>query len=57
MGRCCWCPAAAAVARRWDLTDLAHFSRAFRAAYGISPSEWRAGSGRRGDAAGGGDAA
>ncbi|MEU8711811.1 helix-turn-helix domain-containing protein [Streptomyces sp. NPDC048663] len=39
-------PTVAAVARRWGFTDAAHFSRAFRAAYGTSPSEWRAG--RRG---------
>ncbi|MPY36942.1 helix-turn-helix domain-containing protein [Streptomyces adustus] len=37
-------PTVAAVARRWGFTDAAHFSRAFRAAYGVSPSEWRAGS-------------
>ncbi|MEU9978830.1 helix-turn-helix domain-containing protein [Streptomyces sp. NPDC051014] len=36
-------PTVAAVARRWGFTDAAHFSRAFRAAYGTSPSEWRAG--------------
>jgi AraC-like DNA-binding protein len=30
------------IARRWGFPDLAAFSRAFRAAYGISPSEWRA---------------
>ncbi len=30
------------VARRYGFTDLASFSRAFRAAYGISPSEYRA---------------
>ncbi|WP_323138284.1 MULTISPECIES: helix-turn-helix domain-containing protein [unclassified Streptomyces] len=37
-------PTVAAVARRWGFTNAAHFSRAFRAAYGTSPSEWRAGS-------------
>ncbi|MEU2281631.1 helix-turn-helix domain-containing protein [Streptomyces sp. NPDC013178] len=31
----------AAVARRWGFTSAAHFSRAFRAEYGISPREWR----------------
>ncbi|MFI8192008.1 helix-turn-helix transcriptional regulator [Streptomyces sp. NPDC085946] len=31
----------AAVARRWGFADAAHFSRSFRAAYGMSPSEWR----------------
>ncbi|SDS73656.1 AraC-type DNA-binding protein [Streptomyces sp. TLI_053] len=30
-----------AVARRWGFTDPAHFSRAFRARYGISPSQYR----------------
>ncbi|MFF8831150.1 helix-turn-helix domain-containing protein [Streptomyces sp. NPDC015131] len=30
----------AAVARRWGFANAAHFSRSFRAAYGISPSEW-----------------
>lgn len=29
------------VSRRWGFTDLAAFSRAFRGAYGMSPSEWR----------------
>ena len=32
----------AAVARRWGFTDAAHFSKAFRTAYGLSPREWRA---------------
>lgn len=31
----------AAVGRRWGFTSAAHFSRAFRGAYGMSPSEWR----------------
>ncbi|MEV6302961.1 helix-turn-helix domain-containing protein [Actinoplanes sp. NPDC051861] len=31
----------AAVARRWGFADAAHFSKAFRAAYGMSPREWR----------------
>ena len=30
------------VSRQWGFTDLATFSRAFRGAYGISPSAWRA---------------
>jgi AraC-like DNA-binding protein len=30
------------ISRRWAFTDLATFSRAFRVAYGMSPSEWRA---------------
>jgi AraC-like DNA-binding protein len=30
-----------AVARRWGFTDAAYFSRAFRAAYGITPRDWR----------------
>lgn len=29
------------VAQRWGFTDRAHFSRLFRASYGISPSRWR----------------
>lgn len=32
-----------AVAARWGFADKAHFSRAFRAAYGCSPRAWRAG--------------
>ncbi|MEV4515414.1 helix-turn-helix domain-containing protein [Dactylosporangium sp. NPDC049525] len=31
-----------AVARRWGFTDPTHFSKAFRAAYGMTPREWRA---------------
>ncbi|MEU0383063.1 AraC family transcriptional regulator [Streptomyces chartreusis] len=30
-----------AVAPRWGFTNAAHFSRAFRSAYGMAPSEWR----------------
>ncbi|MEU0970144.1 helix-turn-helix domain-containing protein [Streptomyces sp. NPDC005917] len=30
-----------AISTRWGLTDPAHFSRVFRAAYGMSPSEYR----------------
>ncbi|MFJ9520782.1 AraC family transcriptional regulator [Kitasatospora sp. NPDC101801] len=30
------------VARRWGFVNPAHFSRVFRAAYGVSPREWRA---------------
>ncbi|KJL26425.1 Transcriptional activator NphR [Microbacterium oxydans] len=32
----------AAIAARWGFVDAAHFSRAFKAAFGISPSEYRA---------------
>ncbi|MEV6205540.1 helix-turn-helix domain-containing protein [Kitasatospora sp. NPDC051914] len=32
----------AAVAGRWGFVSASHFSRAFRAAYGVSPREWRA---------------
>jgi AraC-like DNA-binding protein len=32
----------AAIARRWGFTDAAHFSKTFRAAYGLSPRDWRA---------------
>lgn len=31
----------ATVARRWGFVSHAHFSRRFRAAYGVTPSEWR----------------
>ncbi|MFF5571949.1 helix-turn-helix domain-containing protein [Streptomyces luteogriseus] len=31
----------AAVARRWGFTSPSHFSRAFRAAFGTTPREWR----------------
>ncbi|POX41898.1 AraC family transcriptional regulator, partial [Streptomyces sp. Ru72] len=30
-----------AVARRWGFASATHFSRSFRAAYGVSPSDWR----------------
>jgi AraC-like DNA-binding protein len=29
------------ISRQWGFADLATFSRAFRGAYGVSPSEWR----------------
>jgi AraC-like DNA-binding protein len=32
----------AAVARRWCFPDASHFTRRFREAYGLTPSEWRA---------------
>lgn len=31
----------AAVAHRWGFTSAAHFSRVFRAVYGMAPREWR----------------
>ncbi|MFD8971313.1 helix-turn-helix domain-containing protein [Streptomyces sp. NPDC059593] len=34
-------PTVSAVAQRWGFANPAHFSRAFRAAYGVSPREWR----------------
>ena len=34
-------PPIAAVARRVGFVDASHFSRRFKAAYGISPREWR----------------
>ncbi|MBC2875564.1 MULTISPECIES: helix-turn-helix domain-containing protein [Streptomyces] len=34
-------PTIATVALRWGFPSPAHFSRAFRAAYGVSPREWR----------------
>ena len=41
-----------AVAHRWGFVDLTHFGRSFKAAYGLTPREWRAAS-----RAGHGDAA
>ncbi|MFD5467564.1 helix-turn-helix domain-containing protein [Kitasatospora sp. NPDC127059] len=35
----------AAVAGRWGFVSASHVSRAFRAAYSVSPREWRAGAG------------
>ncbi|MFG3719498.1 helix-turn-helix domain-containing protein [Streptomyces massasporeus] len=43
----------AAVARRWGFTSPSHFSRAFRAAYGMTPREWQI-HGLFGEGAGGG---
>ncbi|MER5782567.1 helix-turn-helix domain-containing protein [Streptomyces mobaraensis] len=34
-------PAVASVAKRWGFANAAHFSRSFRAAYGMSPTAWR----------------
>ncbi|MFI8252008.1 AraC-like ligand-binding domain-containing protein [Streptomyces filamentosus] len=34
-------PTVSAVAQRWGFLNPAHFSRAFRAHYGVSPREWR----------------
>ncbi|WP_299534242.1 helix-turn-helix domain-containing protein [uncultured Streptomyces sp.] len=34
-------PTVASVAQRWGFVNPAHFSRAFRDAYGVSPREWR----------------
>lgn len=34
-------PTVAVVAQRWGFVSPAHFSRAFRAVYGMSPREWR----------------
>ncbi|MFQ6327482.1 helix-turn-helix domain-containing protein [Nocardia sp. CWNU-33] len=31
----------AMVARRWGFRDPSHFARRFRAAFGMSPREWR----------------
>ncbi|WP_239150502.1 helix-turn-helix domain-containing protein [Streptomyces sp. SID13588] len=31
----------ATVARKWGFTSASHFSRSFRAVYGMSPAEWR----------------
>ncbi|MFC5146828.1 helix-turn-helix domain-containing protein [Streptomyces aureoversilis] len=35
-------PAVTAIAHRFGFTSASHFSRTFRAAYGVSPREWRA---------------
>ncbi|WP_063752964.1 helix-turn-helix domain-containing protein [Streptomyces sp. NRRL S-350] len=35
-------PTVSAVAQRWGFVNPAHFSRTFRAAYGVPPREWRA---------------
>ncbi|WP_433826001.1 helix-turn-helix domain-containing protein [Actinoplanes sp. CA-015351] len=32
----------ASIARRWGLRDAAHFSKAFRTRYGLTPRDWRA---------------
>ncbi|WEV29206.1 helix-turn-helix domain-containing protein [Streptomyces sp. 71268] len=34
-------PGVAAVARRWGFVSPSHFSRVFRAAYGVSPRDWQ----------------
>ncbi|WP_413754015.1 helix-turn-helix domain-containing protein [Streptomyces sp. R-74717] len=34
-------PTVSAVAQRWGFVNPAHFSRTFRATYGVSPREWR----------------
>ncbi|MGI5490848.1 helix-turn-helix domain-containing protein [Microtetraspora malaysiensis] len=36
-----------AIATRWGFISAAHFSRAFRAAYGVSPTEYRRSTTRR----------
>ncbi|MFF2746402.1 helix-turn-helix domain-containing protein [Kitasatospora sp. NPDC058048] len=33
----------AGIARRWGFANSSHFTRAFRAAYGITPRDWQAG--------------
>lgn len=38
-----------AIAHRWRFSDSSHFSKAFKAHYGVSPSEYRALSQARGD--------
>ncbi|MER5932386.1 helix-turn-helix domain-containing protein [Streptomyces sp. NPDC002054] len=41
-------PTISAVARRWGFPSPAHFSRAFKAVYGVTPREWAGGSGAAG---------
>ncbi|BDZ46889.1 helix-turn-helix transcriptional regulator [Naasia aerilata] len=36
-------PTVSAVAHRWGFADHAHFSRLFRARYGMTPTDWRQG--------------
>ncbi|MEU7020463.1 helix-turn-helix domain-containing protein [Streptomyces sp. NPDC046203] len=36
-----WRTSVAAIAQRWGFVSPSHFSRAFRAAYGLSPREWQ----------------
>jgi len=36
-------PTVSAVAQRWGFVNAAHFSRTFKAAYGVTPREWRSG--------------
>ena len=36
--------AVATVGARWGFVDPSHFGRSFKAAYGLTPNEWRAGS-------------
>ncbi|MFJ9964852.1 AraC-like ligand-binding domain-containing protein [Streptomyces avermitilis] len=38
-------PTVASVAQRWGFVSPSHFSRVFRAAYGMSPREWQANAG------------
>ncbi|GAA2977763.1 hypothetical protein GCM10010519_10910 [Streptomyces lactacystinicus] len=33
----------AGIARRWGFVNSSHFSRAFRAAYGMTPRDWQVG--------------
>ncbi|KAA1019651.1 helix-turn-helix domain-containing protein, partial [Pseudonocardia sp. EV170527-09] len=34
-------PRTSAIAHRWGFSDTSHFSRSFKAAYGVPPSTWR----------------
>ncbi|MFD7914321.1 helix-turn-helix domain-containing protein [Streptomyces sp. NPDC059752] len=42
-------PTISAVARRWGFPSPAHFSRTFKAVYGVTPREWATGSGGAGE--------
>ncbi|MEU9941849.1 helix-turn-helix domain-containing protein [Streptomyces lavendulae] len=50
-------PTVAAVAQRWGFVSPSHFSRAFRAAYGMAPRDWQAAAGLRQAGTTGGGAA
>ncbi len=38
--------AVATIGSRWGFVDPSHFGRLFKASYGMTPNEWRRGTGR-----------